>query len=418
MTTTELPHRLPTDRYWSPEWAERERRALWPRVWQLACTVDHVPEPGDVYEYRCGDLSVLVVRTGDGRLRAFQNACRHRGSAICEGQAAGLTELRCPYHRWSWTLDGELREVPSRREFGAVRNDDLPLLAVAVDTWGPFVFVNVDAAAEPLADYLEGVPADVEWAGLDRYVCRYGISVPLPCNWKTAIEAFGETYHVQGIHPEMLAMCDDVHSPNALFGKHGRLLQPYGVPSPRLGRDVGPQRVWEGFVEVMGVRVGRDQSVHPGPHPPIPDGETLRDVLDRMVREQLAARGVDAGRFSQEQVLDLFQYNLFPNATVVLLVDLIQVMRARPGATPDECWLDGFFLERVADEGPRGATRVVDVVVPPGEADFGLVLNQDVENLQRVQRGLHQPGLREIVLSAEEIRIVNQHRWLERYVGA
>ncbi len=406
---------VPTDRYWSAEWAARERRGLWPRVWQLACTVDHVPEPGDAYEYRCGELSVLVVRDDAGELRAFQNACRHRGSTLCEGDATGLTELRCPYHRWAWNLQGELREIPSRKDFGPIRNEDVPLIAARVDTWGPLVFVSLDPDGESLAEYLEHVPDDLAWADLDRYVCRYGIVVPLPCNWKTGIEAFGETYHVQGIHREMLAMADDVHSPSELFGKHGRLRQPYGVPSPRLGPNVDPQRVWEGFVEVMGVRVGKDQSVHPGPHPPIPDDQTLRDVLDEMVRAQMRGRGVDTSRYSQTQMLDLFQYNLFPNATVVLLFDLIQVIRVRPGPTPDDCFLDGFFLERIGDGAPRNAARVVDVELGPNEADFGLVLNQDLSNLQRVQRGLHQPGLTEIVLSSEEIRIANQHRWLEKY---
>ena len=91
---------------------------------------------------------MLIVRGDDGILRAFQNVCRHRGSELCSGSGADLAEIRCPFHRWTWELDGRLREVPSRREFG-VLNDDYPLIGVQVDTWGPMVFVNLDPEAEP-----------------------------------------------------------------------------------------------------------------------------------------------------------------------------------------------------------------------------------------------------------------------------
>ncbi|WP_165618218.1 Rieske 2Fe-2S domain-containing protein, partial [Mycolicibacterium porcinum] len=79
------PTLVPAGRYISPSFAQLEVARMWPRVWQQACTVDHVAEPGDYFEYRCGPYSVLIVRGDDGELRAFQNACRHRGNALCTG---------------------------------------------------------------------------------------------------------------------------------------------------------------------------------------------------------------------------------------------------------------------------------------------------------------------------------------------
>ncbi len=117
---------IPAYRYTSGAFAALEHERLWPRVWQLACSLDHVASAGDFHELRIGPISVLVVRGADDELRAFQNACRHRGSALCEGTGTGLTELRCPFHRWSYDLDGRLREVPSRREFGALDNSFRP----------------------------------------------------------------------------------------------------------------------------------------------------------------------------------------------------------------------------------------------------------------------------------------------------
>ena len=223
---------IPKDRYTSREFAALEHERLWPRVWQMACTVDHVAAPGDCFEYRVGPLSVLVVRGDDGELRAFQNVCRHRGNSLCEGSGAGLTELRCPFHRWTWDLAGRLREVPSRKSFGALRNEDFPLFPVQVDTWGPLVFVNLDPEAAPLAEYLEGVPDDIAWAGLDDFRCAGHDDDAGRVQLEGRRRRVRETYHVQGIHREMLGSIDDVNAPQRLWDRHGVSYQPYGVPSP------------------------------------------------------------------------------------------------------------------------------------------------------------------------------------------
>jgi phenylpropionate dioxygenase-like ring-hydroxylating dioxygenase large terminal subunit len=100
------PTMVPKERYTSDAFAALELERLWPRVWQIACSVDHVAAAGDWYEYRVGTYSVIVVRGDDGELRAFQNVCRHRGNSLCQGAGGGLTELRCPFHRWAWDLRG------------------------------------------------------------------------------------------------------------------------------------------------------------------------------------------------------------------------------------------------------------------------------------------------------------------------
>ena len=98
------PTLVPAQRYYSADFARLEVERMWPKVWQFACTVDHVAEPGDYFEYRCGPYSVLIVRGDDGELRAFQNVCRHRGNSLCAGSGSDLRELRCGYHGWTWDL--------------------------------------------------------------------------------------------------------------------------------------------------------------------------------------------------------------------------------------------------------------------------------------------------------------------------
>jgi choline monooxygenase len=417
--TIDAPVRIPTERYISPEFAALEAERLWPKVWIVACTLDHVAEPGDFFELRFGWNSVVVVRGDDGELRAFQNTCRHRGNALCQGAGSGLTELRCGYHRWTWDLRGNLREVPSRRGFGPIRNDDLPLFPVRVDTWARLVFVNLDPDAAPLADWLEGVPDDIAWAQPQQFRATYVTTTPVRCNWKVVSEGFSETYHVQGLHREMLGSMDDVNSPQRFWRRQGVSYQPYGVPSPRLGRDVPDAVVWDSFVATQGARMGPDYGEggsRTGDAPDVPPGMTLQDVIAAKIREHQATLGVDLSEYDTEQVLRLSQYNLFPNTTVLVSADMFTVLTSRPGLHADEAELVMMHLVR-APAGGAPRTRPMDVSVPAEQAHFGYVLDQDLRILERMQIGLHQRGLGEIVLSREECRIVNMHRNLEELLG-
>ena len=376
--------------------------------------MDHVEAPGDFYEYRAGWLSAIIVRGQDGVLRGFQNACRHRGNSICQGTGGGLTNLRCPFHHWTWDLSGRLREVPDRRGFGpGLTNDAYGLLAVQVDTWGPMVFVNFDLAAPPLAEFLEGIPAESEWAQLDGFHCVAVTHTSVDSNWKVVTEGFSETYHVQGIHPEMLGSIDDVHAPQRLWGLHGASYQHYGVASPRV-HDTTDQSVWESFVATQGNRMGRDMTA-PGQAPDVPEGQTLADVIAEHIRSYQAGLGVDISSFGTDQILRLSQYNLFPNTTVLVWgADMLNVLTARPGTNPDQAEFVMFLYYRRPEEAPSVRPVQLDV---HDDATLGLVIGQDVTILRTAQRGLHQPGLHHLAVGAEECRIINAHRALERFLG-
>src|SRR5207253_9640774 len=109
----------------------------------------------------------------------------------------------------------------SRKTFGpGLHNEDFPLITASVDTWGPFVFVNVDPAAPPLAEFLEGVPDDSAWARLEEFRCQVMAVTPVESNWKVVAEGLSETYHIQGIHPELLGSLDDVNAPQRVWGRH------------------------------------------------------------------------------------------------------------------------------------------------------------------------------------------------------
>ena len=412
----EAPVKIPVQRYLSSEFAELEYERMWPKVWHVACTVDHIANPGDWFEHRLGKYSIILVRGEDGVLRGFQNVCRHRGNSICQGSGTGITELRCPYHRWAWDLTGQLREIPSRRGFGPISNDDLPLVPVQVDTWARLVFVNLDLDAEPLANWLEGIPDDIAWANLDEFRGTYSTATPVNCNWKVVNEGFSETYHVQGLHREMLGSINDVNSPQRIWDRHGVSYQPYGVPSPRLGRNVDDQTVWESFVVTQGGRMGPGYDEPGSPVPEVPDGQILQDVIAQKIRDHQATIGVDLSGYDTAQITHLSQYNLFPNTTVLISADIFTVLTARPGPNPDEGELATIHLSRMPSA-DAPASSPVHVTVPMDQADFGFVLNQDFSVIRTMQKGLHQPGFTHVWLSGEECRIINMHRHLERYLG-
>jgi len=412
-TPPQRPTLVPAHRYYSEEFAQLEVDRMWPRVWQFACTLDHVAEPGDYFEYRCGPYSVLIVHGDDGVLRAFQNVCRHRGNSLCAGAGAQLRELKCGYHGWTWDLHGDLRRVPGRKGFGAIHLADFPLIGVKVDTWERLVFVNLDLDAMPLHDYLEHVVDDIAWNRLSEFRCYATLTIGVDANWKTIVDGFSETYHIQTLHPELHRCMDDVHAPQVIWGHTGKSEQLYGVPSPHLEATLGETDVWDAYVETQGALMGVAEDA-PFPAGQQLPGQSVAEVIADRTREFAAGRGVDLSWASTDQVMRLHQYNVFPNLTVLTNADHLTVMTSQPGPDPDRGELVMTLWMRM----PPGAERNTPAAVrlTAEEAHPGLVLTQDIAVLPGLQRGLHQPGFTHVVLSNEERRVINMHRNLERYL--
>ncbi|MCV7006252.1 aromatic ring-hydroxylating oxygenase subunit alpha [Mycobacterium gordonae] len=407
------PTLVPAERYYSPEFAALEVQRMWPRVWQVACMVDHVAEPGDYFEYRCGPYGVLIVRGEDGSLRAFQNACRHRGNSLCVGSGSGLRELKCGYHGWTWDLAGALKRVPDRKGFGALRMSDFPLVAARVDTFEGMVFVNLDLDAMPLAEYLDEIPRDIAWCRIGDFRCYATLTVEVEANWKTIADGYSETYHIQTLHPELLRCVDDVHSPQQIWRHAGKSDQPYGVPSPRFDGELSDEEVWDAYVYTQGALMGASAGT-PFPAADRQPGQTVADLIAAHTRSFAAGRGVDLDWADTDRVTRLHQYNVFPNMTFLANADHLTIMTSRPGPDPDHGELTMFLMTRMAPG--AGHNKPTDVRVPAGDAEPGIVLTQDIRVLPGLQRGLHQPGFTHLVLSSEERRVINMHRNLERYL--
>jgi len=200
---------LPAPWYSDPAVFALELERVFARTWQYAGWTDQVAEPGSFFSSVAGHIPVAVVRGRDGELRGFVNVCRHRGHVVVEG--AGCREtLQCPYHAWTYDLDGTLRKAPRSEREPGFDGSELSLLPVSVDTWGPFVFVNPDPAAGPLADWLGDVPEHVAASGVDLDRVRFHShhEWPQAVNWKVALENYLECYHCPVAHPGFSKVID------------------------------------------------------------------------------------------------------------------------------------------------------------------------------------------------------------------
>lgn len=183
--------------------AELDR--VFPRSWQLVGDVSGLVDTGDYLTEELGGQPVVVVRDQTGTLRCFANVCRHRGCTLLDGIGNTGSRMVCPYHNWSYDLDGVLRGIPHRSEFEVeIDFRKLGLVEIRMEVWNQFGFVNVSGDAPPLAEYLAGVPAVVEPHRIGEMRPISFFEEVLPGNWKTHVDNAFCAYHFAMVHPETL----------------------------------------------------------------------------------------------------------------------------------------------------------------------------------------------------------------------
>jgi nitrite reductase/ring-hydroxylating ferredoxin subunit len=413
---------IPANRYTDGAFFQQEMDGMWSRVWQWACREEHVPDVGDTYVYNIGVYSVIVVRSAQDTIEAFRNSCTHRGTRILAGEGTGYSPaFTCPFHGWSWELNGSIRNIPGRWDFPHVCEERHNLVRVQCERWGGFVFINLDENAQPLATQLDVLPKHFSHFPLDRRRIRLHVQKKLPANWKAAQEAFMEAYHNFETHD----------SPNGgntqydIFGPHvTRFIHNIGSYSPDSLEDY-PGDKWRRpplteeeqlmMLSVFGVE--RDA---------VPEGETARTIAASDLREsQGESWGVDLSQVSDCLMLDSIEYHLFPNMFMFPGVNVPMVYRFRPnGEDVDSCLFDLLIMEPLADgevhpEPPEPIMLEIEQSYTEVEelAWLGSVYDEDTGNLMLQQQGLKATGKAGITLgNYQEARIRRLHKTLDEYL--
>ena len=224
---------IPKERYTSKEYMELEWERMWTKVWNMAGRESDIPNVGDYFTTELGPESLLIVREAEDKVRAFYNVCPHRGNQIRNPGMGHAESFQCAYHFFEFNLDGSKKFVPDEDTFTQGVPQETALVEVPCDTWGGFVWFNMNPEAEPLLDFLNPVNQHLDPYHFEDYAIVQDLTVEWDTNWKASVDAFNEVYHVQGIHPQLLESLDDIHVQIDLYERHNRYLVPFGLVSPR-----------------------------------------------------------------------------------------------------------------------------------------------------------------------------------------
>jgi phenylpropionate dioxygenase-like ring-hydroxylating dioxygenase large terminal subunit len=403
-------HDIPNARYISRHYHELEVERLWKRVWQFACREEQLPHVGSHVVYEIAGLSFIVVRSAPDQIKAYYNACLHRGRQL-KDQSGRCSEFRCPFHGFSWTLDGALQQVPAQWDFPQVNESEWNLPEAKVGTWGGFVFINPDPNAGPLDEYLGDVVNHfARWDMQDRYIQAHVCKV-VRANWKIVQEAFCESYHVGATHPQALPYLGDVNSQIDIWENFSRVITPGGTVSPLLGWEPTQEEILRYMLDI---RVDEDAFMSLGTDE---DARTSSAAAARERWRPVVGDKVDT--WSDAEFIDNIDYTVFPNFHPWGAYNRI-VYRFRPNGDDHTTALhEIFMLAPFSGERPAPATTTfLGIDQPYTDATelgmLGKVFQQDAFNMPKVHTGMVASAKHTSTLSVYQESKV---RWLHTLLG-
>jgi nitrite reductase/ring-hydroxylating ferredoxin subunit len=354
---------LPLGRYTDPALYELEQQYLFRRTWLYAGHDSELPEPGSHKLCDIAGAPVLLVRGDDGIVRAFYNACRHRGAPVVGPGCGTARMLVCQYHSWTYDLQGQLARVPEDRDFVGLRREDRGLPAVRCENWGGWWFVNLDPGAGPLLEFLDPMPrllADLAASPLRVIDTK---TAHVRCNWKVLAEGFLEVYHARTIHPTTVAPSLDTRGTVISLFDHGHqnMLSPV-----KLGTR-GDQR------EVLG---------------------TIAHV-DAVFAEPIQPA-----------------HGIFPNLITPLDARGFPFLVFWPTAL-DRTRLDIVWFAAEWGEGELPGKELWDKRL----IRFDQIMDEDYRNLEPVQRSMEFAAHGGQVINYQERRIWHVHAWIDKVIG-
>ena len=428
------PERIPSQRYYDEDFYKLEVERLWPHVWQMACRVEQIQKVGDYVEYTNLGQSVIVVRTKSG-VKAYHNACRHRGVPLAEAGGHGNCEVQgftCPFHGWRWNIEGDNTFVYGKHMFSEKQLDkaDLALRPCRVEEWGGCAFINFDDDAPSFRDSIGPVAERFDAHKLQNLRAEWCYATVLPANWKVAMEAFMEGYHVMKTHPQLQQKAPMLYnsmyaSPNGQ-GQHDT--GGIGVQiDPRMSVRENIQAQFEhlqllsegmaGMVHAKEVEIAGQLLDVELPADPMQAAPMWYGIVQDQITKQLQAKGEpipDLNAVAVSDPVNAVEF-IFPNYFLLPFFTSVSAYRIRP-LGPESCMFELWSLTAFP-EGQEPAPVMDAITLPYDSPDFPPIPRQDYSNIPIQQKGMRAKGFEFMRLSKDiEGLISNYNRIIDGYL--
>lgn len=406
------------DRYISPEWAKAEWEALWTRCWHIGGMVAELEEPGDWVRHDIARESVMMVMQEDGSIKAFYNACQHRGNRLVFGDVGGAPAITCSYHSWKYAPDGTLIDAQDAEDIrGGNPCGKVKLFELPCATWGGFIWFSMDPEAKPLAEWLSPLVDDFANYGIEKWTRVMCLTAEVKCNWKVIRDNFNESYHLPTLHPELATFINDDYL-DTIFemfpNGHNRMVMKGSEPT---GRD---PNLFKGPVALPLDQIiagwGIDPAAYDG------KGHEIRKAMIEAKRRLGPDRGfIHYEGMNDSELVDYYHYTLMPNVSFTMSADGFQMLRTEPHPSdPERCIFDHWFIMPPVpgmDEVDTPIGRLPfewaeRVRFQHGEGSLGFVADQDLSVSESQQLGLHSRGYTGSLLTGQEKRIQRFHELL------
>jgi phenylpropionate dioxygenase-like ring-hydroxylating dioxygenase large terminal subunit len=424
------PERIPAPRYYDEEFYKLEVERLWPHVWQMACRIEQIPNVGDWIEYSNVGKSVIVVNTKNG-VKAFHNACRHRGVPIAGGKGnehgnCAKTGFICPFHGWRWNLEGENTFVYGSHMFSEdqLDKDDLRLRECRAEVAIGCVWINHDDDAPSFHESLGPTIGNIEAHGADKMRAEWWYATEIPANWKIAMEAFMEGYHVMRTHPQLQKAAPAIY--NTMYGYDTGGI---GVPiNPNLTVKENIAAQYEhmellsegmaGMLHAKELDIVKDLLDVDLPDDPAQAVQMWFGICMDQISKKLAAKGEplpDLLAVAQSHPVNAVEF-VFPHYFLLFFFSSVSSYRIRP-LGPEKClfelWSLTFFPEGEEPEAPQEP-----IMLPYDSQDFPPIPRQDYSNIPIQQQGVHAEGFDFMRLSKDiEGMISNYQRIIDGHLA-
>ncbi|HVV08161.1 aromatic ring-hydroxylating oxygenase subunit alpha [Amycolatopsis sp.] len=423
---------IPAERYYDQGFADLENEKMWLRTWQWAARLEDIPRVGDYIEYSVVGESVMVVRVGEDTVKVYQNVCPHRATRLAQDCGSfGGGQIVCPFHGWRWNLDGSQSMLYGRRGFvpDSVDPAKMALKEVRHEVRYGFIWITFDDDAPSLDEFFGEMDEYLAPVAMERMRFRWWKYTVLPANWKVALEAFMEAYHVMQAHPELaLGATGEAYNADAV-PYFPRGMGHVDTTAPAL-----PDSAFvltESPVEGMGFGewfLAQNQILFEGT-------DATNTVRDELIADRVRGKNLPDEELLPAFFQEYYAYAqdagiplpppdpkassyafLFPNFVMLGMPGNLLYYRVRPNGTdPNSCLFEVFAMQVPIAGEEQAPARPEGPIAPD---DWPFVLRQDFENIQRQQEGYRSRAFREATMSPRyETMIYTMHNEIDKYIA-